>query len=272
MQLESPESAIASAVIFNALIIVALIPLALRGVRFRAASAAAVLRRNLLVYGLGGLIVPFVGIKLIDLVVGGLGIADEAAARPRARRVPRVHRPDRARLPARRHRRRAGRVPGPRGRLARRAGRQRRRLAADRPDRSPAARYFHPRPSAAGDGYDAMASSASNLGPTNEELLAAVRERSPRTGARTTSPPARDVPVDAVTASGSGPRPAHLARERAPAGAARRARTRARASTTCSRSSTSTPTAARSASSASRASTCSSSTSRSTARAASGTL
>ena len=74
MRLESPESAIASAVIFNALIIVALIPLALRGVRFRARSAVAVLRRNLLVYGLGGLVVPFVGIKLIDLVVGGLGI------------------------------------------------------------------------------------------------------------------------------------------------------------------------------------------------------
>ena len=74
MRLESPESAIASAVIFNALIIVALIPLALRGVRLRALSAAAVLRRNLLVYGLGGLLVPFVGIKLIDLVVGGLGI------------------------------------------------------------------------------------------------------------------------------------------------------------------------------------------------------
>jgi K+-transporting ATPase ATPase B chain len=74
MRLESPESAIASAVIFNALIIVALIPLALRGVRFRAASAAAVLRRNLLIYGLGGLVVPFLGIKLIDLVVGGSGI------------------------------------------------------------------------------------------------------------------------------------------------------------------------------------------------------
>jgi K+-transporting ATPase ATPase B chain len=74
MRLESPESAITSAVIFNALIIVALIPLALRGVRFRAASASAVLRRNLFVYGLGGLIVPFLGIKLIDLVVGGLGI------------------------------------------------------------------------------------------------------------------------------------------------------------------------------------------------------
>jgi K+-transporting ATPase ATPase B chain len=74
MRLETPESAIASAVIFNALVIIALIPLALRGVRFRAGSAAAVLRRNLFVYGLGGLVVPFVGIKLIDLVVGGLGI------------------------------------------------------------------------------------------------------------------------------------------------------------------------------------------------------
>ena len=74
MALDSPESAILSAVVFNALVIVALIPLALRGVRFRAASAAAVLRRNLLIYGLGGLIAPFVGIKAIDLVVGGLGI------------------------------------------------------------------------------------------------------------------------------------------------------------------------------------------------------
>ena len=74
MALDSPESAILSAVVFNALVIVALIPLALRGVRFRAASAAAVLRRNLLIYGVGGLIAPFVGIKAIDLVVGGLGI------------------------------------------------------------------------------------------------------------------------------------------------------------------------------------------------------
>jgi K+-transporting ATPase ATPase B chain len=74
MQLDSPASAILSAVVFNALVIVALIPLALRGVGFRAASAAAVLRRNLLVYGLGGLVVPFLGIKLIDLVVSGLGI------------------------------------------------------------------------------------------------------------------------------------------------------------------------------------------------------
>jgi len=69
MQLHSPESAILSAVIFNALIIVALIPLALRGVRYTPSSAAAMLRRNLLIYGAGGLVVPFLGIKLIDLLV-----------------------------------------------------------------------------------------------------------------------------------------------------------------------------------------------------------
>jgi K+-transporting ATPase ATPase B chain len=74
MALHSPRSAILSAVIFNALIIVALIPLALRGVKFVASSASAVLRRNLLVYGVGGLIAPFVGIKLIDLVVAALGV------------------------------------------------------------------------------------------------------------------------------------------------------------------------------------------------------
>ncbi len=74
MGLDSPRSAILSAVIFNALVIVALIPLALRGVRFRAAGAAEVLRRNLLMYGLGGLVVPFVGIKAIDLLITALGV------------------------------------------------------------------------------------------------------------------------------------------------------------------------------------------------------
>ena len=73
LDLGSPESAILSAVIFNALIIVALVPLALRGVAYRPASAAALLRRNVLIYGLGGLIAPFVGIKLIDLLLQGLG-------------------------------------------------------------------------------------------------------------------------------------------------------------------------------------------------------
>ena len=69
MRLSPPESAILSAVVFNALIIVALIPLALRGVRYRPAAADALLRRNLLIYGVGGLVAPFVGIKLLDLVI-----------------------------------------------------------------------------------------------------------------------------------------------------------------------------------------------------------
>ncbi|WP_262851184.1 potassium-transporting ATPase subunit KdpB [Mumia quercus] len=72
MRLHSPESAILSAVIFNALVIVALIPLSLRGVAYRVATAAGLLRRNLLVYGLGGLVVPFVGIKLVDLLLSSL--------------------------------------------------------------------------------------------------------------------------------------------------------------------------------------------------------
>jgi K+-transporting ATPase ATPase B chain len=72
MHLGTPESAIVSAIIFNALIIPALVPLALRGVKYRAIGATALLRRNLLIYGLGGMILPFVGIKLIDLVVHNL--------------------------------------------------------------------------------------------------------------------------------------------------------------------------------------------------------
>jgi K+-transporting ATPase ATPase B chain len=70
MNLSSPQSAILSAVIFNALIIVALVPLALRGVRYRPVGAEGLLRRNLLIYGLGGIIVPFIGIKLIDMFLG----------------------------------------------------------------------------------------------------------------------------------------------------------------------------------------------------------
>jgi potassium-transporting ATPase ATP-binding subunit len=74
MKLDNPHSAILSAVIFNAIIIVLLIPIALRGVKFRPMGAAAVLRRNLLIYGVGGVIAPFIGIKLIDLVIAGLGV------------------------------------------------------------------------------------------------------------------------------------------------------------------------------------------------------
>ena len=75
MRLATPESAIVSAVIFNALIIIFLIPLALRGVRYRPIGASALLRENLLIYGVGGLIIPFVGIKIIDMVLVLFGLA-----------------------------------------------------------------------------------------------------------------------------------------------------------------------------------------------------
>jgi potassium-transporting ATPase ATP-binding subunit len=75
MHLSTPHSAILSAVIFNALIIVALIPLALRGVKYQPRSAQTLLRQNLLIYGVGGVIVPFIGIKLIDICLTGLGLS-----------------------------------------------------------------------------------------------------------------------------------------------------------------------------------------------------
>jgi K+-transporting ATPase ATPase B chain len=74
MGLRSPASAVLSAVLFNALIIIVLIPIALRGIKIRPAPAAAVLRRNLLVFGLGGLVLPFPCIKLIDVIISGLGL------------------------------------------------------------------------------------------------------------------------------------------------------------------------------------------------------
>ncbi|MGD0307603.1 MAG: HAD-IC family P-type ATPase, partial [Candidatus Acidiferrales bacterium] len=75
MALKTPQSAILSAVIFNAVIIIALVPLALRGVKYRPVGAEALLRRNLLVYGLGGIIAPFIGIKAIDLIITHVGLA-----------------------------------------------------------------------------------------------------------------------------------------------------------------------------------------------------
>src|SRR6202012_3860308 len=72
MKLGSPQSAILSAIIFNALIIIALIPLSLKGVTYKPAGAASILRRNLPIYGFGGLVVPFIGIKLIDLAVNAV--------------------------------------------------------------------------------------------------------------------------------------------------------------------------------------------------------
>ena len=75
MRLASPSSAVLSAVIFNALIIIFLIPLALKGVKYRALGADALLRRNLLIYGAGGIVVPFIGIKLIDMALAAIGVA-----------------------------------------------------------------------------------------------------------------------------------------------------------------------------------------------------
>jgi K+-transporting ATPase ATPase B chain len=75
MHLQTPQSAILSAVIFNALIIVALVPLALRGIQYRPIGAAALLRRNLLIYGVGGIIAPFIGIKVIDVIIAALHLA-----------------------------------------------------------------------------------------------------------------------------------------------------------------------------------------------------
>jgi K+-transporting ATPase ATPase B chain len=73
MRLSSPQSAIMSAVIFNAIIIVILIPLALRGVKFKPASANEIIRKNVLIYGVGGIIAPFIGIKIIDLILNFIG-------------------------------------------------------------------------------------------------------------------------------------------------------------------------------------------------------
>ncbi len=125
MGLATPQSAILSAVIFNALIIVALIPLALRGVAFRPAPASDLLQRNLLIYGLGGIIAPFIGIKAIDLVVAALeprlGTDDDCLSSPPA--LPGGRPADRddlvtgVALPGARHRRRPGRLPVPGERL-----------------------------------------------------------------------------------------------------------------------------------------------------------
>jgi K+-transporting ATPase ATPase B chain len=75
MHLKNPQSAVLSAVIFNAIIIIMLIPLALKGITYRPMGAAALLRRNLLIYGVGGIIAPFIGIKLIDILITSVGLA-----------------------------------------------------------------------------------------------------------------------------------------------------------------------------------------------------
>ncbi len=136
MGLTSPSSAILSAVIFNAIIIVFLIPLALKGVKYRAIGASALLRRNVLIYGVGGLIVPFIGIKAIDCCCPpftsseGIDMSSIRASGPG--HVRGVDRADRCRLPARRHRHRPGGVSRASRRQLDPARWQTRRVVADR--------------------------------------------------------------------------------------------------------------------------------------------
>ncbi len=231
MDLQSPRSAILSAVIFNALIIVGLIPLALRGVKFRALGAAAVLRRNLLVYGVGGLIAPFIGIKAIDIVITALGVYMMRAQLLAALRavlvftvllgiayplvvtgLSQVVFNDKAD---------GSLIENADGQVV---GSELLGQTFSSPE------YFHGRPSASGGGasgseidvlddageptgetvlasaddISTAASGASNLGPTNEEFLALVDERIVAYRDVNDLPDDALVPVDAVTASGSG--------------------------------------------------------------------
>ncbi len=139
MHLASPFSAILSAVIFNALIIIFLIPLALKGVKYRALGAAVLLRRNLLIYGLGGILVPFIGIKIIDLGLdtGPPDLEVDCHAFTHTSRgcaVPVLHRADRVRVPAGHHRHRPGRLRACRLGQHRDPRRQADRLEPDRPE------------------------------------------------------------------------------------------------------------------------------------------
>ncbi len=208
MHLASPESAILSAVIFNALIIIALVPLALRGVKTRAASAALLLRRNLLIYGLGGMIVPFVGhqddrhvarcprrrlreftmlrelrpaliVFLLLTVLTGLVYPGIVTL------IGRVAFPDKVS-----------------GSIIERDGKAVGSRLLGQGFSSPG--YFWSRPSATGpQGYNGAVSSGSNQGPVNPALENAVRDRVAALHAADPDNKAA-VPVDLVTASGSG--------------------------------------------------------------------
>ena len=241
MHLESPQSAILSAVVFNALIIIGLIPLALRGVRYTPSDASAMLRRNLAIYGLGGIVAPFVGIKLIDLVVSAVSRHRLKGTTPCPPRSS-LRSPDSCGRPLRMllvltvllglayplaltGLAQVAYPSGADGSLVRRDGQV---VGSELIGQSfiDQPQYFQSRPSAAGDGYDPLASSASNLGPENPDLLAAVEERRAAAAELDGTDPA-DVAPDALLASASGLDPAHQSRVRRPAGRPRGPRARA---------------------------------------------
>ncbi len=190
MGLGTPQSAILSAVIFNALVIVALIPLALRGVAFRAAPASELLRRNLLIYGLGGIIAPFVGIKLIDVHRHQPRTSPDRAqgtdrhahrhpdpAPTRHRAAARPHRHHRPALPGPRDRRQPGGLPEPGERLVHHRRRQDARLQPHRPGVRGAEVLLGPPVGRRRRAMTRMASAGSNLGPTSATLVQDVTDR-----------------------------------------------------------------------------------------------
>jgi K+-transporting ATPase ATPase C chain len=238
MRLATPESAILSAVIFNALIIIGLIPLALRGVRYKPSSAASMLRRNLGIYGLGGILAPFIGIKVIatcwcprspaSASEGGFLMATRTT--PAVRQYAAALRAFLALTAilgliyplAMTGIAQAAFSGNSGGSLVTRDGQtvgsdligqaftrpviadgQPQEDAGGNPVLEPDPVFFQGRPSAAGTGYDPLSTSASNLGPENEDLIAAITARRARAAELDGVAP-EEVAPDALLASGSG--------------------------------------------------------------------